>query len=53
VTPIQKYGWRSLRFKLAIASVLVQAVMLAILISNSASIVTQALEEQKDRKSVV
>ena len=46
MTLIQKYGWRSLRFKLAIASVFVQVVMLAILISNSASIATQALEEQ-------
>ena len=42
----QKYGWRSLRFKLAITSVLVEIVMLAILISNSANIATQALEEQ-------
>ena len=42
----KKYGWRSLRFKLAITSVLVEIVMLAILISNSASIATQALEEQ-------
>lgn len=42
----QHYGWRSLRVKLAMTSVLVEMVMLAILISNSASIATQALEEQ-------
>lgn len=42
----RKYGWRSLRFKLAITSVVVEVLMLAILISNSASIATQALEEQ-------
>lgn len=42
----KKYGWRSLRFKLAITSIGVEVVMLAILIGNSASIATQALEEQ-------
>lgn len=41
-----KFGLRSLRFKLALTSALVEVVMLAILISNSASIATQALEEQ-------
>jgi len=46
VTATKKYGWRSLRFKLAITSVVVEVVMLAILISNSANIATQALEEQ-------
>lgn len=42
----QKYGFRSLRFKLALTSTLVEIVMLAILISNSAAIATQALEDQ-------
>jgi PAS domain S-box-containing protein len=41
-----KFGVRSLRFKLAFTSALVEVVMLAILISNSVSIATQALEEQ-------
>lgn len=41
-----KYGFRSLRFKLALTSTLVEIVMLAILISNSAAIATQALEDQ-------
>ena len=41
-----KFGVRSLRFKLALTSALVEVVMLAILISNSVSIATQALEEQ-------
>ncbi len=43
---IQKYGFRSLRFKLALTSIVVEIVMLAFLISNSASIATQALEDQ-------
>jgi PAS domain S-box-containing protein len=42
----QQYGFRSLRFKLALTSTLVEIVMLAILISNSAAIATQALEDQ-------
>jgi PAS domain S-box-containing protein len=41
-----KYGVHSLRFKLALTSTLVEVVMLAILISNSAAIATQALEDQ-------
>ena len=41
-----KYGFRSLRFKLALTSTLVEVVMLAFLISNSAAIATQALEDQ-------
>ena len=44
--PAQKYGFRSLRFKLALTSTLVEIVMLALLIANSATIATQALEDQ-------
>jgi signal transduction histidine kinase len=42
----RKYGFRSLRFKLALTSTLVEVVMLAILIGNSVHIATEALEEQ-------
>lgn len=41
-----KYGLRSLRIKLALTSTLVEIIMLAFLIGNSASIATQALEDQ-------
>lgn len=41
-----KYGFRLLRFKLALTSTLVEIVMLAFLISNSVAITTQALEDQ-------
>jgi PAS domain S-box-containing protein len=41
-----KYGFRSLRFKLALTSTLVEIIMLALLIANSSSIATQALEDQ-------
>ena len=44
--PNQRYGFRSLRVKLALTSTLVEIIMLALLISNSASIATQALEDQ-------
>ena len=40
------YGIHSLRFKIALTSILVEVVMLALLIANSVSIATQALEEQ-------
>ena len=40
------YGIRSLHFKIALTSVLVEVVMLALLITNSVSISTRALEEQ-------
>lgn len=39
------YGWRSLRFKLVLASVLVELVMLSILVWNSSRITRNALEE--------
>jgi signal transduction histidine kinase len=42
----RQYGVRSLRFKLALTSTLVEVVMLAILIANSVHIATEALEEQ-------
>jgi signal transduction histidine kinase len=42
----KKYGFRSLRFKLALTSTLVEVVMLAFLIGNSVHIATKALEEQ-------
>jgi PAS domain S-box-containing protein len=40
------YGIHSLRFKLALASIMVEVVMLAILIANSVNIATEALEDQ-------
>lgn len=41
-----KFGIRSLRFKLALTSTLVEVVMLALLITNSATIATEALQDQ-------
>jgi PAS domain S-box-containing protein len=46
VNILPKYGLRSLRFKLALTSTLVEVMLLAILIANSVHIATQALEEQ-------
>jgi PAS domain S-box-containing protein len=46
MTQQQSYGIYSLRFKLALASIVVEVVMLAILIANSVNIATEALEDQ-------
>lgn len=46
MTEPYRYGARSLRFKLALTSIVVEVVMLALLIANSVSIATDALEQQ-------
>ena len=46
MTKPYRYGARSLRFKLALTSIVVEVVMLALLIANSVSIATDALEQQ-------
>ena len=45
MTEVRRYGWRSLRFKFVFASVLVEALMLSLLIWNSARITDDALAE--------
>lgn len=45
MTEGQRYGWRSFRFKLVLASVVVEALMLSVLIWNSTRITGDALNE--------